>query len=100
MHNDSFGLALEERHTLFAVLFLNAGACFTKQYFCKTNLYSRHSTVKANQRERSGGMPILLLYTMTAVPLNSNTGLQIARISAATRFGVCPGIRYSIWTTA
>src|SRR5690625_2991460 len=57
MHNDSFGLALEERHILFAVLFLNAGACFTKQYFCKTNLYSLHSTVKANQRERSGGMP-------------------------------------------
>ncbi len=35
MHNDSFGLALEERHILFAVLFLNAGAYSPEQCLSK-----------------------------------------------------------------
>src|SRR5699024_10606431 len=68
---------------------------FAKQIYIPYILQSRLTKEKGAEE-----CPILLLYTMTAVPLNSNTGLQIARISAATRFGVCPGIRYSIWTTA
>src|SRR5699024_2020035 len=39
MHNASFGLALEERHIPFGVLFLNAGACSPEQCLLKYKVY-------------------------------------------------------------